>query len=176
MEIFTNAFAILMLVQYLSICVSMFIGLEGKTRFSFTKNICGVGDNPVQWCFGLLLLPGNQIKHEYWVYNNSISVSFNNVLFYSACSSFYVFNELGCKYINRIYCVRRSVVVKRSKFGSDRLKKRFLKLTIWHYIYISTVHVWVSCQLPWNREATQVTWIIPLGRPYCAGKEAGLEK
>lgn len=48
MEIFTNAFAILMLVQCLSICVSMFIGLEDNTQFSFTKNMCGVGDNPVQ--------------------------------------------------------------------------------------------------------------------------------
>lgn len=133
-----------MLVQYLSICVSMFIGLEGKTRFSFTKNMCGVGDNPVQWCFGLLLLPGNQIKHECWVYNNLISVSFNNVLFYSACSSFYVFNELGCKYINRIYCVRKSVVVKRSKFGSDRLKKKTLKtdhMALHIYIYCTCLSI-----------------------------------
>lgn len=61
---FTNAFAILMLVQRLSISVNMFTGLEDETVFSFTKNMCGVGDNLVQWCWKMsatkvLLLLGN---------------------------------------------------------------------------------------------------------------------
>lgn len=49
--IFTNAFAVLMVVQCLSISVKVFFYLEDKTVFSFTKNMDEVGDNPVQWCW-----------------------------------------------------------------------------------------------------------------------------
>lgn len=55
LEKFTSAFAILMLVQCLSISVKMFIGLEDESVFSFTKNMGRVGDNPVQWCWKTLL-------------------------------------------------------------------------------------------------------------------------
>lgn len=61
---FINAFTILMLVQCLSTSVNTFIGLEDETAFSFTKNMRGVENNPVQQCWKMsatkvLLLSGN---------------------------------------------------------------------------------------------------------------------